>query len=171
MPWYTPITWTVGQYVTALDLNQQIRDNLNHVKGRIDPGFPAANQTVAAGTWTTTSATFSDIGSFSLTYSYASSHNLLMWFVSKAKLTAAGNIGRLDFNIDGTRIGHTTEGWQNYYIDNAGMVNARIPFVAIALWSVAAGTHTVKPQFAAIGTFELGYGVTQFGYQVLGLVL
>jgi hypothetical protein len=171
MPWYTPITWTVGQYVTALDLNQQIRDNMNHIKARIDTAFPANTQTVLAGTWSTTSSTFSDIGTFTLTYTHAASHNILLWFTTKARLSAAGAIARIDFNIDGTRVGHATEGWMNYYSDNAALNNARVPLTAVYLGAVAAGTHTVKPQMAAAGgTAEFGYGATQFGYIIMGLV-
>lgn len=36
MAWVTPRTWTVGQLVTASDLNEQIRDNFNHLKIPID---------------------------------------------------------------------------------------------------------------------------------------
>lgn len=32
MAWATPKTWSVGQLVSANDLNEQIRDNFNHLK-------------------------------------------------------------------------------------------------------------------------------------------
>lgn len=32
MAWTTPRTWTLGQLVAANDLNEQIRDNFNHLK-------------------------------------------------------------------------------------------------------------------------------------------
>lgn len=36
MAWTTPRTWTIGQLVSATDLNEQIRDNLNHLKLAVD---------------------------------------------------------------------------------------------------------------------------------------
>jgi hypothetical protein len=36
MAWVTPRTWTVGQLVSAAELNEQIRDNLNHLKVAVD---------------------------------------------------------------------------------------------------------------------------------------
>ncbi len=36
MAWTTPRTWTVGQLVNAEDLNEQVRDNLTHLKYALD---------------------------------------------------------------------------------------------------------------------------------------
>ena len=33
MGWHTPIDWTVGQIVTEDDMDEQVRDNLNYLKG------------------------------------------------------------------------------------------------------------------------------------------
>lgn len=46
MAWTTPKTWTIGELVTASDLNEQVRDNLNHLKLAVDddgkiPGLSA----------------------------------------------------------------------------------------------------------------------------------
>lgn len=32
MAWTTPKSWTVGELVSAADLNEQIRDNMDHLK-------------------------------------------------------------------------------------------------------------------------------------------
>ena len=32
MAWVTPKSWTLGELVSASDLNDQIRDNMNHLK-------------------------------------------------------------------------------------------------------------------------------------------
>lgn len=32
MAWITPKTWTIGELVSAADLNEQIRDNMSHLK-------------------------------------------------------------------------------------------------------------------------------------------
>lgn len=36
MAWTTPRTWTVGEVVTAAQMNEQLRDNLNYLKSRTD---------------------------------------------------------------------------------------------------------------------------------------
>jgi len=36
MAWTTPVTWAIGQLVTASDMNAQVRDNLNHLKVLVD---------------------------------------------------------------------------------------------------------------------------------------
>lgn len=48
MAWTTPRTWSIGQLVNAADLNEQIRDNLNHLIIAVDTGtgkIPAISST------------------------------------------------------------------------------------------------------------------------------
>lgn len=49
MPWTSPTTWTAGQLVTALDLNQQIRDNLGILKTSISNDGTTWQGVVTAG--------------------------------------------------------------------------------------------------------------------------
>lgn len=50
MAWVTPRTWTVGQLVAAAELNEQIRDNLTHLKLSVDNSgkIPALSSTYLA---------------------------------------------------------------------------------------------------------------------------
>jgi hypothetical protein len=50
MAWNAPITWTIGQLVDASDLNEQIRDNLLHLKILVndDGKIPALSTTYVA---------------------------------------------------------------------------------------------------------------------------
>lgn len=50
MAWTTPRTWTIGQLVAADDLNEQLRDNLNHLKVAVDDDgkIPAISSTYFA---------------------------------------------------------------------------------------------------------------------------
>jgi hypothetical protein len=48
MAWVTPKTWSLGQLVSANDLNEQIRDNLNHLALAVDTAtgkIPALSST------------------------------------------------------------------------------------------------------------------------------
>lgn len=50
MSWTTPVTWTIGQLITAADLNEQLRDNLLHLKIALDDDgkIPALTSTYLA---------------------------------------------------------------------------------------------------------------------------
>ena len=50
MAWVTPRTWTVGQLVSAAELNEQLRDNLIFLKLLVDNNgkIPALNTTYLA---------------------------------------------------------------------------------------------------------------------------
>lgn len=50
MAWVTPQTWTVGQLVGASEFNEQVRDNLNHLKILVDNNgkIPVLNSTYLA---------------------------------------------------------------------------------------------------------------------------
>jgi len=50
MAWVTPSTWAIGQLVSAADLNEQIRDNLSHLKLLVndDGEIPALSSTYIA---------------------------------------------------------------------------------------------------------------------------
>ena len=50
MAWTTPKTWTIGELVTADDLNTHLRDNLSHLKVAVndDGKIPALSSTYIA---------------------------------------------------------------------------------------------------------------------------
>lgn len=50
MAWVAPRTWVIGQLVDAADLNEQIRDNLTHLKLLVDDDgkIPALSATYLA---------------------------------------------------------------------------------------------------------------------------
>lgn len=56
MVWTTPRTWISGDYVTAGGLNTDIRDNLNHIKNRVQTGTVAI--TPVSGVPTSVTVTF-----------------------------------------------------------------------------------------------------------------
>lgn len=169
MPYWIPPTFAVGGYVTALDANQYWRDNPNDLKRRLDTAFPAAQQTINAGSFSTSLTTWSAVdASFTLSYSFPYSHNLMMWFVSKAQHSGLGGIVRFSFEINGTRVGNATEGCQNLYINDLDVAGSWFPFVAMYMTAQAAGAYTIIPKFSTNGpTAQLGYGTTQWGYQVM----
>lgn len=50
MAWTTPKTWSVGQLVSAADMNEQVRDNMLHLKIILDDNgkLPALSSTYIA---------------------------------------------------------------------------------------------------------------------------
>jgi hypothetical protein len=50
MAWTAPRTWTPGELVTALMMNQHVRDNLNFLKTRVDELAPVSQTTTLTGT-------------------------------------------------------------------------------------------------------------------------
>lgn len=169
MPWFTPPTFAVGGYVTALVANQYWRDNPNDLKRRLDTPLPAGAQTITSGAFSTSSATWTAVdASFTLTYSFPFSHNIMMWFHSKAQHSALGGIVRFTFTVDGVRVGNAVEGYQNLFINDVDVAGSWFPFNALYVGTLAAGSHTIVPQFSTNGaTALLGYGATHWGYMVM----
>jgi len=81
MAWTTPVTWTADQLVKAVDMNAQIRDNMNILKFALDDNgkILAINSTY-----------FSDLSGASLTgIARLNSDNT---FTEKTSFTGAGRL-------------------------------------------------------------------------------
>lgn len=57
MAWTTPRTWTVGEVVTAAELNEQIRDNVGYLYDRAVTGIVNSGGTIIGGSRYTVSHT------------------------------------------------------------------------------------------------------------------
>lgn len=152
--WTPPRTWNVGELVTAGLLNTHLRDNLEFLKAQIDLplNFAAAASTTQ---YTTTSATYADVDTTNLKLTLTTSGGVVLLGLSTlAKHSAVAGEVRLDWNIDGARIGDATYGiclFQEPVIDHI------IPVSHIHIRALSAGAHTIKLQFATGGgTASLG---------------
>lgn len=153
MAWNDPVTFAVGQLVTADDLNEQLRDNLNYLFAR-----PAQHKALNNSDYTTTSGSFVDIDQtdpYDLTVSLETSGGDV-WvhfhgcFVMTNTDLASRARGALDFTVDGTRHGNTDgcvtlgEGGFSDHADNEGGTPVSFDYIIEGL---AAGTHTFVMQW------------------------
>ncbi len=155
MPWTTPKTWVNSEPLTAADLNTHLRDNLNALHAPPTAAF-LANE---VANYTTTSSTFVNIdntdGKLSLTIT-TTGGDVMVGFVGY--VYGSGNIGYLDVEMDGTRIG-SDDGLAIFY-----NTIATTSFVILKT-GVSAGSHTFKLQWkiTAGGTATLYAGAGTSG--------
>jgi len=151
--WRTPITWTVGQLVTATNLNEQLRDNLEFLKTP-----PTALYNVnQASDYTTTSTTFVDVDATNLLLTIATAGgDVLIVFMGYG-----GGTSRLYFDIaiDGVRMAG-----DDGFLSAVNAVNTPITLVALKQ-GLSAGSHTFKLQWkvnSGTGTLYAGAGTSGF---------
>lgn len=155
--WTAPRTWNVGELVTAGLLNTHLRDNLEFLKAQID--LPL-NFAVAASTslYSTTSATFADIDGTNLKLTFTTSGGVvLLGFSTLGKHSAAAGEIRLDWHIDGARVGDATYG---ICLLQEPAADHYIPISHIHARALSAGAHTLKLQFATGGATAYIGGVS-----------
>ena len=95
MAWTTPKTWS-SEPLTSLDLNTNVRDNLNHLKDRLDS---SAGVFVSGATYlTTTSNEFVDVDATNLAHTLTThGGDVLLGFTGTAQCSA--NNGSVFFNV------------------------------------------------------------------------
>lgn len=152
--WTAPRTWNVGELVTAGLLNTHLRDNLEFLKAQIDLplNFAAA---ASATLYTSSSATFADVDATNLSLSLTTSGGaVLLGMSTQGKHSVAAGELRLDWHIDGARIGDATYGT---CLLQAPAADRQIPISHIHIRAMSAGAHTLKLQLATSGaTASLG---------------
>jgi hypothetical protein len=151
--WHTPATWTVGQLVTATNLNEQLRDNLEFLKTP-----PTSLYNLNQGSdYTTTSTSFVDVDAtnLSLTINTAGGDVLIVF------LGFGAGSARLYFDIaiDGVRMA----GDDGFF---SAVQNSNGPLTLVALkQGLSAGSHTFKLQWkvnSGTGTLYAGAGTSGF---------
>lgn len=156
MAWTTPKTWTDGNVLTAAELNEQVRDNLNFLYAK-----PTDDYVInGAANYSTTSTTFVDVDATNLSLTLTSGGgDLLVWFSGTTGVSSgARGYTFLDLDLDGSRVGgddglvfvssygaslYAEDKWRNIVLLHL-------------LKNVAAGSHTIKLQWMqAGGTVDL----------------
>lgn len=146
--WTPPRTWAVGELVTAGLLNTHVRDNLEFLKGQIDLPLNFATA-VSASAYSSASTTFADVDPVALKLTLSTSGGAILLGLScHARHNAALGEIRLDWNIDGLRLGEPTYGT---CFMQAPVANAYAPISHVLVHALAAGAHTIKLQFASSG--------------------
>jgi hypothetical protein len=151
--WHQPATWTVGQLVTATNLNEQLRDNLEFLK---TPPTSLYNLNQASD-YTTTSTSFVDVDATNLSLTIVTAGgDVLITFMG-----FGGSSGRiyLDVAIDGVRMAG-----DDGFLASANGVSTPVTLVALKQ-GLSAGSHTFKLQWkvnTGTGTLYAGAGTSSF---------
>jgi hypothetical protein len=158
--WTAPRTWTTGEVVTSTLMNTHLRDNLEHLKARVDAPMPAASA-LSAASYSTSSTSFLDMDSSGLSLSLTTSGGpVLLGFSGSVSASTGGVDCYFDLLIDGVRMGGTSTGSAHLTTGTAGEHSA-LHF--IGLRGLAAGAHTIRLQW------RVGGGTATFGSVPVGL--
>jgi hypothetical protein len=157
--WHAPQTWVDNQLVSASDLNNQVRDNLEFLK------TPTTGVATLASTLTTTSSTFTPATGLSITMTTSGGDVLLNLSGWGSNNTVAGGVS-LDFGVDGTAQGHATFGLAGF--NSATANNAQNASFTYLVRSLAAGSHifTVRWGVTASTTGSLFVGAQFFAREI-----
>lgn len=152
MTWTSPATWSVGQLVTAADLNTQLRDNLLALKNP-----PTAHYKLnESANYTTNSTVFVDVDATKLALTIVTSGgDVLVGFAGSLLGTSRAY---LDVAVDGVAFGGD-DGIM--LVQNTG-ASVGASFV-ILVTGLAAGSHTFKLQYkvdSGSATLYAGAGTT-----------
>lgn len=142
MAWTTPKTWA-SEPLISTDLNTHVRDNLNHLKGRLD-GSLAAQYAVSA-THSTTSLTFVDMDATNLSFELTTTGgDVMVTFVCLGFHDTAGRRVELGIHFDGA----------DHICAYGRFGNDGVPINFVQIFNVPAGTYTFKMRFrvSAAGT-------------------
>jgi hypothetical protein len=160
MSWTQPKTWT-NEPLVAGDLNTHLRDNLEALK---EP--PTASYVLnESSDYSTTSTSFGNVDGTKLSLTITTSGgDVLIGFYGTFKPGNNANIGYLDVEMDGLRIGGD-DGLIAVERAATGATPNRLPISFVRLVTgLAAGSHTFKLQWKVNGgTGELYAGAGTLG--------
>jgi hypothetical protein len=162
MTWTPPITWTVGQIVTATDLNEQLRDNLAFLKAPPTASYFANEDS----DYQTTATSFVDVDGSRLALQLVTAGGDLLvgFFGSLRRVSGTTPVAYLDVELDGARIGGD-DGLA--LAETNGAAHFVVSFVALAR-GVAAGLHTFRLQWkvSSGATYKLHAGAGTASYDL-----
>jgi hypothetical protein len=155
--WTAPRTWATGELVTAAQLNEQVRDNLERVA---TPNYGNGDYTSGAN-HTTTSATFGNVDAANITFNITSAGGMYwLGFSSQVFGSTGAVITYFDIAVDGTRIGDATIG-----LIRSTLGTGATTFTVIAPTVLTSGTRTITLQWrvsSGTGTLVSTNGVNWF---------
>lgn len=133
-----PRTWATGEIVTAAQLNEQLRDNLDYLKARQVLQYTDQDGSVA----TTTSGSFTNITAVTKDITTQGSSSLLITVhLTVSHSTVA--VSYFTVTVDGVNQGNSTYGLAT--VQNMDVIES-ISFGVLTA-SVSDGAHTVNVQY------------------------
>ena len=148
MAWTAPKTWS-SEPLTSLDLNRNVRDNLNHLKNRLDS---SASKTVSGEAFLQTTATeFVDVDAVNLSLSLTThGGDVLLGFTGTTQSARAG--GSVYFNVAVDDVDYVADdGIIRNQISGSNDNNRHKPLSFVMLIAgLSAGRHTFKLRWKTI---------------------
>ena len=142
MAWTAPKTWS-SEPLTSLDLNTNVRDNLNHLKDRLDNS--AGSVISGATALQTTETEFVDVDATKLTLTLTThGGDVLLGFTGTVQCSQ--NSGSVYFNVAVDDVNYVVDdGIIRYQISHTHDNNRRKPLSFVMLIpGLNAGSHTFK---------------------------
>lgn len=163
--WATPKTWATGDALTATNMNDELRDELNalyspaHGYGEVDE---AANVTIASTSW-------SDVDSTNLSMTVTTSGNpVLVMFIVNAFYSSGTGDGFICFDIDCDGTAAAGDDGIAQVMINSGGTPLTEPVTVFATFSgLTAASHTFKLRWkrftssTVTGGVYMGAGTSQ----------
>lgn len=141
MAWTAPKTWS-SEPLTSLDLNTNVRDNLNHLKDRLDSS--AGNFLSGQSFLQTTATDFVDVDALNLALTLTThGGDVLLGFICSVQSTRGGSIffnvavDDVDYVADDGIVAHQVSG----SVDSNR--NKSLSFVML-ISALSAGSHSFK---------------------------
>ena len=147
MAWTAPKTWS-SEPLTSLDLNSNVRDNLNHLKDRLDSS--AGNFLSGAALLTTTATEFVDVDAVNLSLALTThGGDVLLGFTGTVRCSQPG--GSVYFNVAVDNVDYVAdEGIIRQQISGSVDNNRHKPLSFVMLIpGLAASSHTFKLRWKA----------------------
>lgn len=158
--WTAPRTWTTGEVVTSTLMNTHLRDNLEHLKARVETPAPSASA-LSVASYSTSSTSFVDVDATNLSLALTTTGAPVLFGFSGSVNAVAGGVNcYFDLLLDGARISGGSSGSLHVTTGTAGEHSA-VCFIGVR--ALAAGAHTVRLQW------RVGSSTATFGSVPLGL--
>ena len=163
MVWTNPKTWSAGEALTYLLMNEQLRDNMDFLFDRPEACYTlneASNYATSLTTWADIDAT-----NLALTFTASGSHIMTGFFGCFTHTAVAGRI-HLDITVDGVREAGDDGLTMVAIQDTADRVN--ISFLHM-MAPLSLASHTIKLQWKTSGAQAILYaGAGTANYDVHG---
>jgi len=158
MGWTTPRTWATGELVTAVLLNEQMRDNLSYL--HVPNHFEVQETT---GTYATTSATLVAVhANYTKNITLSGGHLLVGVVAYMATSVPGTGTGQLVIDVDGTPyvVANLTSAYKPIQVGWTYLITG-----------LSAASHTVTLKYQSDGTRTLtidkaGWPLTVWGVEI-----
>jgi len=145
--WTAPKTWS-SEPLTSLDLNSNVRDNLNHLKDRLDSS--AGNFVSGQSNLRTTATEFVDVDTLNLALTLTThGGDVLLGFTGTVQCSK--NSGSVYINVAVDDVDYVADDGIVRHVIGASNRHQPLSFVML-IPALSAGSHTFKLRWKASGS-------------------